>query len=143
MIVELATLKDLNDLMELFVYHELTMRRRTWCDKAKMRAQLRDILLSQDGLSFIARTDEGEAVGALVGLYSIRPTTGRLMFTEVHWMTRPDRPTAGLQLKRAAEKAARDAGAESFMISAPNEGVENILKHSGYVKCTTIYEREL
>lgn len=103
-------------------------------------------LNSPNGFAFVDEAEDGKLNGLIVCHTFCKPVTGLLTCIEVHWGTRPECPSRGLDLKRAAEREATERGAASMMISAPEANdrrVGTILERSGYTPIMTVYEKAL
>jgi hypothetical protein len=139
-----ATVTDLPAVVSLFVHHEMNVMKRLWkhIDEIGMKAQIQGFHDTSHAIILVAEKDN-ELVGFFTGVFTERVVTGELMFVEVHWYTRADRPSAGLALKREAEQVARENGAKIMLISVPNKDIETILTKSGYAMASMVFEKRL
>jgi GNAT superfamily N-acetyltransferase len=85
--------------------------------------------------------------GALVGMIGLHCAPHflslEMMAGEVFWWVDPSRRGHGLRLLRAAEAWARDQGAVSLQLIAPDERVERLYERLGYRAIERTYLRRL
>jgi hypothetical protein len=149
-----ATIADLDGMTQLLLDHSEILRSHHFGEPNEdtLRMALAVYLTTPSAFAFVAEDDAGSYDGAVVltGLIVChmfsKPVTGLLTCIEIHWGTRPDWPSRGIDLKRAAEREAIERGAVTMMISAPNtqdQRVARILERSGYIPMMTVYEKAL
>jgi hypothetical protein len=136
-----ATIADLDGMTQLLLDHSEILRSHHFGEPNAdtLRMALAVYLTTPSAFAFVAEDGAGSYDGAVV-------LTGLLTCIEIHWGTRPDWPSRGIDLKRAAEREAIERGAAMMMISAPNtrdQRVARILERSGYIPMMTVYEKAL
>lgn len=88
-----------------------------------------------------------ERAGRIVGMlgYVIFPhfLSGELVAGEVFWWVEPEERGEGVKLLRAAEARAKDFGAVSMQMIAPNDRVAGLYERLGYRRVETSFQRPL
>lgn len=105
----------------------------------QMRKTL-DVLIPK-GLVLVA--DENGVVGMIGFLAYEHPLSGEKVASELFWWVDPEHRGHGKELMRAAEEAARHAGARKMQMIAPTEGVEVLYRRMGYTRLEAAYQRSL
>lgn len=97
-----------------------------------------------DGDSSVVLVAEREAViGMIACVAYAHPMSGELTAAEMFWWVDPAHRGCGLRLFRAAERWAREQGAQMFQMIAPSPEVERLYQRLGFTKIETIYHRSL
>lgn len=142
--IRIATHADVPALVRLFRFYELVMEGKDEsevCD-ASISSSLSAYVASPAAVVLVGE-HKGEAIGFFVGADIRHESSGKLMFIEVHWMCRPDRPSCGLVLKRTAEAIAKQRGASVMLMHSQGDRVSKILERSGYSPVTTMYKKDI
>jgi GNAT superfamily N-acetyltransferase len=88
-----------------------------------------------------------EREGQLVGMfgYVLFPhfLSGEVIAGEVFWWVEPEHRGEGLKLLRAAEKRAKEAGAQRMQMIAPTDQVGAVYERCGYEFVESAYQKTL
>lgn len=147
MITRLARLTDRETLLELgtlFFHASPHAPASVSADDLARIARTVDSVLNH-GLCIVAEDRGGVVVGMLGLLVGPHPVTGINTAMEVAWFIHAANrggPMAA-RLVRAAEIAARDAGAHRIQIGAPNMGVSMFLERLDYAEVERTYAKGL
>jgi GNAT superfamily N-acetyltransferase len=94
------------------------------------------------GVIFVGERDE--EVVAMIGVAVVpHPMTGRLFGSEVFWYCTEAHRGCGVRLLRRAEAWAREQGAESMQVVAPDQRVAALYERLGYTLVERAFTRRL
>lgn len=138
-----ALLADVPRLVEMGTHF---LRASPYAAHIAENAQQMDALATQmvttDGMTvLVAETDR--IVGMLGLVASPNFLSGELTAGEVFWWMEPDARGAGVRLLKAGEQWARDRGAVSLQMIAPDAHVEQFYQRVGYVPIERTFIRRL
>lgn len=89
--------------------------------------------------------DNGKVTGIIGFIVTDHHFSGQRYAAELMWYVLKDHRAGGngLQLLWAAEKQAKEMGAETMVFTAPNDEVASIYKRFGYSKLEVAFHRKL
>jgi GNAT superfamily N-acetyltransferase len=89
--------------------------------------------------------DDGRIVGLIGFIFARHHFSDQPYAAELMWYVEPEHRKSGLglQLLWAAEKAAKEMGAEDMLFTAPNTEVASIYKRFGYSALEVVFRKNL
>jgi GNAT superfamily N-acetyltransferase len=132
--IRLATHYDIDGIAALFKLcaNDDSIDETHWSDEAALH------LASETSFTLVAE-DDGALVGFFVGRIAFEPTLHGRVCIEHHWYA----SKYGTELRRAAERAAKERGAVKMLIHSSDDRVKKLVVRAGYEKVYTIYGRAL
>lgn len=97
---------------------------------------------SPDGTVLVAEADDVPK-GMIAMIVYDHPYSGERTAFELVWWMEPESRGNGLRLLRAAEDWARERGATSMQMVAPNERIGALYRRLGYQPVETSFQRSL
>ena len=85
-----------------------------------------------------------ETIVGMLGIFVYpSPLTGQKEAVEVFWWVEPEHRGGGLRLMKHAEQWAREGGALTLRMIAPNQQVERMYERLGFRRVESSYERAI
>jgi predicted N-acetyltransferase YhbS len=102
-------------------------------------------MVMREGKILLAENDEKRVVGLLAFIIADHHFSGQKYAAELMWYVEPDqrKGAPALRLLWEAEKLAKEAGAESFLFTAPNDDVAALYARFGYKKLEVTFQKIL
>lgn len=111
-------------------------------DPGQLLKSVVDIVSNPEGVGFVSER-EGRTNGMIALLIYAHPYSGIRTAFEVVWWVDPEARGCGMRLLSAAEKWAKENGAEAMQMVAPTEKVGHLYERLGYKPVETSYQRSL
>ena len=110
---------------------------------AQMAALIEQLIGMETGAVLVAER-HAEPVGMIGLIVYPHSISGDLTGAELFWWVNPEaRGRTGIALLRAAERWAKDRGAQQMLMIAPNKDVEQLYAALQYTPLEVTYERTL
>jgi GNAT superfamily N-acetyltransferase len=121
---------------------ESRYREHIACNPAQLETIMRRLIADDSGALFVADQD-GAATG-MIGVYAFaHPLDASPRVGELFWWVEPEHRGPGLDLLRAAEAWARERGARSLLMVAPNKRLAAAYRALGYAKLEEHFTKDL